>query len=307
MKPSRHSIQCAAQRFITSANSRSPATAANYQQAVNRFLKSANNHMDSVGTTRFLQSLTQTTLKGSSKATYISGARAFLKHLTDEGLIPTCPLHLLKRPRISRSRVNYLSEADAKAIVAAAQALPSPATQASVVLMLGLGLRVSEAIASQWRHLYQESGAYGLLVPSGKGGASRVAVVPQPILEQLQGIRRKLGWQDAIDGQDPHWILEHDGQPYCRQRIHGIIQSLARQAIRKPVGPHTLRHSFATLAARAGAQPYDLQESLGHQKLETTMLYIHLVRGLANPTSAIVADRLFGIVRDVGTISSNSA
>ena len=290
-KPSR--IQCAASQFVAATTSRSPRTGANYQVAISQFLAAGKNRADSVAATAFLKALQARDLASGSRATYISGARAFLKHLEAEGLIPQCPLHLLKRPRITRSMVNYLSETDAKKLIQCAQ--DSPTALTAVTLLLGLGLRVSEAVASQWRHLYQEEGRTGLLIPCGKGGKSRVAVVPPTILEVLQSCRRLQALPDQLDTADPSYLLSHgpNGSAYTRQHIFKIVAALATKAGIRHSGPHTLRHSFATLAARAGVQPYDLQESLGHQKLETTMFYVHLISGLSNNTSTLVANKLF--------------
>lgn len=62
------------------------------------------------------------------------------------------------------------------------------------------------------------------------------------------------------------------------QRVHEAnIQRAVRNAAR-PLGlditPHHLRHAYATHAMRAGANPRDLQSSLGHSQLETTMRYL---------------------------------
>ena len=113
--------------------------------------------------------------------------------------------------------------------------------------------------------------------------------MPPAILEVLRSCRRLQGLPDQLDPGDHSYLLQHNGSAYTRQHVFKIVAALATRAGIRHSGPHTLRHSFATLAARAGVQPYDLQESLGHQKLETTMTYVHLVRGLANPTSALVA------------------
>lgn len=50
---------------------------------------------------------------------------------------------------------------------------------------------------------------------------------------------------------------------------------------KSPVGVHTLRHSFATHLYQAGVDIRTIQELLGHQKLETTMIYVHLLGGAA--------------------------
>lgn len=41
------------------------------------------------------------------------------------------------------------------------------------------------------------------------------------------------------------------------------------------IRPHDLRHGWATHAHDAGASIRDLQEILGHNSLETTMIYVH--------------------------------
>ena len=51
--------------------------------------------------------------------------------------------------------------------------------------------------------------------------------------------------------------------------------------VKRPVGVHTLRHSFATHLYQAGVDIRTIQELLGHQKLETTMIYVHLLGGAA--------------------------
>ena len=42
------------------------------------------------------------------------------------------------------------------------------------------------------------------------------------------------------------------------------------------LGPHTLRHTFGTSYIRSGGGVRQLQYILGHERIETTMIYVHL-------------------------------
>ena len=42
------------------------------------------------------------------------------------------------------------------------------------------------------------------------------------------------------------------------------------------LGPHLLRHTFATEYCRAGGNLRVLQEIMGHESIDTTMIYVHL-------------------------------
>ncbi len=78
-----------------------------------------------------------------------------------------------------------------------------------------------------------------------------------------------------------------------RWRLHEVsIQRAVRAAAAKAgiavrVTPHVLRHSYATHAHASGAPPRDLQEVLGHGKLETTMRYLKPAFGIVSPLDAM--------------------
>ena len=67
-----------------------------------------------------------------------------------------------------------------------------------------------------------------------------------------------------------------DGR-YSQRGVQWAVKTVAKQAgILKEVNVHMLRHSYATHLLEDGVNILSVQKLLGHENIETTMVYLHV-------------------------------
>jgi integrase/recombinase XerD len=272
-----------ARAFVQSLRVRSEHTARSYAFCIDRFLTAVDKPVAAVTITdaaRYLATLEG--LSPASKAHHISAVRSFLKFLQGQGVIRTTPLDVLRRPRVAiTSMTRYLTEQEAEKLLTAAAGVSSQC-YLSVTAMLLTGLRVSELAGAQWRHLFRDpEDRLGLLVV-GKGGKERVVKCRVDLFQLLCEERTKRGLTTELNARDQTPLIANaKGEAYHTRSLHKLVVKAARKAdLKKDVSPHWLRHSFATLAALGGAPAFQLQQDLGHSRLETSVRYVHWATGL---------------------------
>ncbi len=111
----------------------------------------------------------------------------------------------------------------------------------------------------------------------GKGSKERIVPAASSAMEALQtyinGSRRKLCPGPATQTL----FLSRTGRGLHREDIFRIVRKYVRRVeIRGKVGPHTLRHCFATQLLAHGADLRSVQEMLGHADISTTQVYTHV-------------------------------
>ena len=73
-----------------------------------------------------------------------------------------------------------------------------------------------------------------------------------------------------------HYYAINEEFPVGARQVQKIVKGIANRAkITKQVTPHILRHTFATLALQKGISLASVQKALGHDRLETTAIYLN--------------------------------
>ena len=81
---------------------------------------------------------------------------------------------------------------------------------------------------------------------------------------------------------------------YSQRGVQWAVKEAVRQAgIKKDVSVHTLRHTYATHLLEDGMDIMSIQKLLGHESIETTMIYLHVAKPSERPPMSPL-DRLYG-------------
>ena len=148
-----------------------------------------------------------------------------------------------------------------------------------MLTMWRAGLRVSEAVNLEARDLRFKTDRPQVHIRNAKGHKERYVPAHPELLrtltEHCQYIRAK--------GKNPLFIVERSGQQASRQTGYEWVTRALARAVRDralPIGtvvsPHTFRHSAARHWLAQGVQINTVQLWLGHQNLDTTLVYLSL-------------------------------
>lgn len=171
----------------------------------------------------------------------------------------------IPRPKKKLLLPKMLNKAEIKKIIAATE---NPKHALILKVCYGMGLRVSEVVALKLSDI--DSAEMLVRIEQGKGKKDRIAVLPESLLPELR--EYYLNYRPKV------YLFEgQEGGAYSVRSAQAVFKKAMEKAgIKKKVGIHGLRHSFATHLLETGTDIRFIQELLGHNSIKTTQIYTHV-------------------------------
>lgn len=171
----------------------------------------------------------------------------------------------IPRPKKSVVLPKMLSKRDINRII---HVTVNPKHKIMLQICYGMGLRVSEVVNLKLSDI--DSSNMLVRIEQGKGKKDRMAVLPDSILDSLR--RYYMVYHPKV------YLFEGQyGGQYAIRSAQAVFKTALKKAgIKKQIGIHGLRHSYATHLLESGTDIRFIQELLGHNSIKTTQIYTHI-------------------------------
>jgi integrase/recombinase XerD len=176
-------------------------------------------------------------------------------------------LELIERPRRSRALPKVFSKEEVKRILNSTR---NTKHKLLLWIIYSCGLRRSEVTNIMLNDLDRDRSI--LHIREGKGRVDRIVPVSAKVWDKID---------EYIDGFHPvKYLFEgQTGGKYSVESVYRVFkEALHKAGIKKDVGVHSLRHSYATHLHETGLDIRYIQELLGHRSTRTTEIYTHVSR-----------------------------
>jgi integrase/recombinase XerD len=217
-----------------------------------------------------------------SVARAVAAVRGYYRFLLLDQRLAHNPADDLRPPRAWPALPKFLSLEEVDRLLAQPDVTTALGLRdrAMIELLYATGMRVSELVSVRPADLRLDEqyltcigkGSKERLIPIGEQAAAwvrRYVRDGRPALVQRSARKRAAA---------PRLFVNLRGGPLSRVGFWKVLKRYGRQAaVRSPISPHVLRHSFATHLLERGADLRAIQMMLGHADLSTTQIYTHVL------------------------------
>lgn len=211
-------------------------------------------------------------LNAASRARKVAALRSFFKYLTDKaGLLEYNPISNLESPKVRKPLPRYLTAEDSVQLLENVSGPYAERDFCILTLFLNCGMRVSELVGLNLGDFQGDT-----VRVLGKGGKERVLYLNEAC---KAAVAAYLPTRMKPHDRDKHaFFVSRNRNRINVQTVKWLVKKHVREAglDSNKLSPHKLRHTAATLMYQNGVDIRSLQTILGHENLDTTMIYTHI-------------------------------
>jgi site-specific recombinase XerD len=220
------------------------------------------------------------TLKRQTQNYFLVALRSFLRYLIKQKK-KVMPPEMIELGKQKDRTIKFLQPEELERLFNAVEATDEMGLRDKALLevLFSTGLRVSELARLNKDQVNLKTGEFGVI---GKGGKARVVFLSKRATEALEQYLNKrkdpyaplfLRYSGPKDDEE----LSEEKRRLSVRSIERMIDKYRKKAnILFRIGPHILRHSYATDLLSHGADLRSVQEMLGHKNIATTQIYTHV-------------------------------
>lgn len=119
----------------------------------------------------------------------------------------------------------------------------------------------------------------------GKGNKWRQVPLKEKTFRSIRMFRRARGLTELkVAKRESPLFTTNTGKAYTPSYLSQYLTKMIQESNlpflmhrSSPIGPHTFRHAFAIISHKSKVDIYEIMRSLGHEKIETTMIYLEKI------------------------------
>jgi site-specific recombinase XerD len=177
--------------------------------------------------------------------------------------------------RFARKELSYLDKPEMDALLAAPDLRTRQGVRdhALLLFLYNSGARVTEATTLLVGDLDLQANQIGSVQLRGKGNKTRRCPLWPATCNEILVLIRSRSPDDPV-------FVNRLGQPISRHGVHWMVRKYIREVAgslpalaKRPISPHTIRHTTATHLLRSGVDINTIRAWLGHVSIDTTNIY----------------------------------
>lgn len=204
----------------------------------------------------------------------LSALKSWYRYMRRQGWVQSSPLSALTGPKTPKKLPSFANEDEIQQLLTATE-FPDTWTGRTEKLALQLlyhtGMRRAELLNLKVSQI--DHGQRHIRI-TGKGNKERIVPVHASLLQQIAAYQQER--HQVAPPEVLQLLVTEKGKPLQANQLYKMVtRYLGAVTTLSKKSPHTLRHSFATHLANAGADLNAIKELLGHASLAATQVYTH--------------------------------